>query len=268
MVPGAKGLAVVTGASSGIGREIARELSRRGREVLAVARRADRLEALADEVRGPGFGAIHPFPQDVTDPGAESRIERRAARLGGAAWLVNDAGAFRQGAFRDEDPAAIRNLLRVNVEALVLLTRAMIPQLLAAPGARILNVSSLAGMQPTPWYIAYGATKAFVIAFTEGLSEELRGRVAVTAFCPGPVATEIFEAGAPGVKRNSTFHDLGAGEAARAALDAAEKGRVVAVPGFTSKLMAVATRLAPRALVRRVSRDASLRYIGFERREG
>lgn len=258
-----EGLAVVTGASSGIGREIARELSRRGSEILAVARRADRLDALADEARGAGWAQVHPFAQDITSPGAGARIAGRARELGGARWLVNDAGALRQSAFQEDDPDAIGRMLRVNVEGLVLLTHALLPQLLEGRGARILNVASLAGMQPTPWFAAYGASKAFVISFSEALSEELRGRVGVTAFCPGPVLTEIFEAGVPGVPRRRTWRDVGAEEAARAAVEAADSGRVVAVPGATNWLMAAVARLAPRALVRRVARSAAVRYLGY-----
>ncbi len=258
------GLAVLTGASSGLGREIARELARRGHPVLAIARRADRLAALADEASRAGWAAIHPLAQDVTAPGAEAAVAARARALGGARWLVNDAGFSPVHAFADEDPAAIVRALRLNVEAVVMLTRALLPQLLAAPGARILNVASLAGMQPTPWYAVYGATKAFAVSFSEALSEELRGRATVTAFCPGPVRTELFEASVPGRPRRETRHDLDAAPAARAAIDAAERGVVVAVPGLTNKLMAALARVSPRALVRRVSRGAAVRYIGFE----
>ena len=211
---------------------------------------------------------MHPFVQDLAATGAGERVAARARELGGARWLVNDAGAFRLGAFQEGDPEAIRSMLRVNVEGLVLLTHALLPQLAEGRGGRILNVASLAGMQPTPWFAAYGASKAFVIAFSEALSEELHGRVGVTAYCPGPVVTEIFEAGAPGVPRRRTPWDVGADAAARAALDAAEQGRVVAVPGATNGMMAVLVRLAPRALVRRVSRLAALRYIGFQPPQG
>lgn len=258
------GLAVVTGASSGIGREIARELARRGHPVLAVARRAGRLAALAEEASAAGWAPIHPFPQDVTAPGAEARIAERAAALGGARWLVNDAGVSAHRPVAEDDPEALRRVLRLNVEALVLLTRALLPQLLAAPGARILNVASLAGLQPTPWYAAYGASKAFVISFSEALAEELRGRASVTAYCPGPVATEIFEASAPGVVRRPTRPDADPAATARGAVEAALRGRVVAVHGREGKLLAVLVRLAPRALVRRISREAAARYIGFE----
>jgi hypothetical protein len=258
------GLAVVTGASSGIGREIARELARRGHPVLAVARRVDRLAELAREARSAGWAEVHELPLDITAPGAEARIAERAAALGGARWLVNDAGVSSHVALEDVDPEAIRRVLRLNVEALVLLTRALLGQLLAAPGARILNVASLAGMQPTPWYAVYGASKAFVISFSEALSEELRGRATVTAFCPGPVRTEIFEVSAPGVSRRPTVHDADAGDVARAAVDAAERGSAIAIPGASGKLMAALVRVTPRGLVRRISRTAAMRYIGYD----
>lgn len=264
MPPNNLGLAVVTGASSGIGREIARELARRRHPVLAVARRAERLEALANDARTGGWAEIHPFPQDVTTSGAETRIADRAASLGGARWLVNDAGVSTHRPVDEDDPEAIKRVLRLNIEALVLLTRAFLPQLLAAPGGRILNVASLAGMQPTPWYTVYGASKAFVISFSEGLAEELRGRATVTAFCPGPVRTEIFDVSAPGVARRPTRRDADPAESAYAALAAVEHGQVVAVPDVAGKVMAALVRLSPRGFVRRVSRTAAVRYIGYE----
>ena len=264
MVQDGSGLAVVTGASAGIGREIARRIARVGRPVLAVARRRERLEELADEARRAGWAEIHPLAEDLTSPGAEARIAERAASLRGARWLVNDAGRMTVGAFAEQDPEAIRRELRLDVEALVLLTRALLPQLLAAPGARILNLASLAGMQPTPGYAVYGACKAFVISFSEALAEELRGRASVTALCPGPVVTEIFEAGSPGLSRRATRHDLDATQVARAAVRAMERGRAVAIPGVVNRLMAAAVRYAPRGLVRRGSRKAALRYVGFD----
>lgn len=257
-------LAVVTGASAGLGRELAHALSRRGQPVLAVARRAERLEALAAHARTAGWAPVHPLPLDVTAPGAEAEIADRASALGGARWLVNDAGFGPVEPFEAEDPARISRALRLNVEATVLLTRALLPQLLAAPGARILNVASLAGLQPTPYMAVYGATKAFVVSFSEALAEELRGRAIVTAFCPGPVRTEIFAASAPERPRRPTRHDLDAARAARAAIGAADRGDVVAVAGAANRLLALASRLSPRAVVRRISRDAALRWIGYE----
>ena len=264
----ARGLAVVTGASAGIGREIARRIAGLGRPVLAVARRRDRLEELAQEARRAGWAELHPLQEDLTSPGAEARVAERAAALGGARWLVNDAGVMNTRPLVEEDPETLRRELRLDVEAVVLLTRALLPQLLSAPGARICNVASLAGMQPTPGYATYGACKAFVISFSEALAEELRGRATVTALCPGPVRTEIFDAGSPGRPRRATGHDLEPAEVARFAVRAMERGQVVAIPGLVNKLMALAVRHSPRALVRRGSRTAALRYIGLGPKRG
>lgn len=257
-------LAVVTGGSSGIGLEIARELARRGHPVLAVARRADRLQELADEARRAGWPPVVPLALDLTTPGAEQEVAGRARALGGARWLVNCAGFAQLQPFVDSDPRALAEMIQLDVAAVVLLTRALLPQLLATPGARVLNVASLAGLTPCPWFAAYGASKAFVVSFSEALAEELRGRVTVTAFCPGPVRTEIFDAGAPGVRRRERLHDLDAAGAARAAVAAAERGAVVAVAGAINRLAAVAVALSPRGLVRRLSRTLAIRYIGFE----
>jgi short-subunit dehydrogenase len=259
---GASGLAVVTGASSGIGAAIAREILRRGRPVLAVARRAGRLEALAAEARAAGLPAVHALPLDLTAPGAAAAVRERARELGGARWLVNDAGAFVPGRFSEMAEEDLIRMIRLNCEAAVLLARVLAPDLAAAPGGAIVNVASLAAMQPGPWFAVYGATKAFLVSFTEALAEELRGRLAVTAVCPGPVPTEVF--GDRGEARRRMPWDLAAEAVARAAVDAAERRRVIAVPGMVNRATALFVKLAPRALVRRISRRTAIRYIGLE----
>jgi short-subunit dehydrogenase len=181
----AHGLAVVTGASSGIGAALARHLARRGQPVLAVARRAERLEALASGA-GSLDAPIHPLALDVAEGGAAERVLEESHRLGGATWLVNNAGFGAYGAFAAQDAGQLAAMIRVNCEALVLLTRAFVGDLVRADHAVILNVASAAGFQPTPFLAVYGATKAFVLAFSEAIREELtRTRVTVTAFCPG-----------------------------------------------------------------------------------
>lgn len=258
------GLAVVTGASSGIGRALAEALAARGQPVLAVARRAERLEALAAACAAAGGARVTPLALDVTAPGAPARIAARAAELGGARWLVNDAGTGLGGRVADADPDALARLVRLNCEAPVLLCRALLPQLRAAPPAVILNVGSLAAFQPTPFFAAYGASKVFVVSFTEGLAEELRGAgVTATAICPGPVTTEIFESFDRGRERRRPLHELDAATVARAAIAAADAGEVVRVVGAMNRLTALSTRLVPRAVLRRLSRSLALRYLGY-----
>jgi short-subunit dehydrogenase len=249
----ARGLAVVTGASSGIGLALARELSRRGHPVLAVARRADRLDALARE-RPAEDGTVHPLALDLGAPSAAGRVRDAARELGGAALVANVAGFGGYGPFERMDPEVVARMVRVNCEALVLLTHALLPDLVARKGA-VLQLASSAAFQPTPFMALYGATKAFVLAFSEALGEELRARgVSVTTVCPGPVATEFGAVAGYRGRRVSPPGALSADEIARFALDAVQRRRAVAIPGAIYKAASVAAQVFPRAIVRRVSR--------------
>jgi short-subunit dehydrogenase len=262
------GLAIVTGASSGIGEELALQLARSGRPVLAVARREARLRALAERAGG-GSAPIHPLAVDLLAPGAILEIKDRAKSLGGAAWLVNNAGTARFAPFtprggEGKEGEELAAMIRLNCESLVSLTRAILPDIVGRGGGAVVNVASAAGFQPTPGYAVYGATKAFVLSFSEAIAEELRGSgVTVTAVCPGPVQTEIFAVGAPGMERRPTRADLSAAECAQQAIRAAERGAVLAVPGRLNALRSFAARLAPRAAARRLSARMSLTAIGL-----
>jgi short-subunit dehydrogenase len=243
-------LAVITGASAGIGQALVRAVAREGRPVLAVARRGDRLEALSAEASASGWAPVHPLPLDLAAPGAPLAVRDRAAALGGAAWLVNNAGFGGYGPVEAADPARLSAMVRLNCEAVVLLTHALLPQLLAGRGF-VLNVASVVGFQPTPFMAVYGASKAFVLSFTEGLSEELRGTGAgAGAFCPGPVDTE-FQAAAglsarPSQRRAVMTAEAAAGEALRQL----RRRQAVRVPRLAVRVVAAAPRLLPRAMVR------------------
>ncbi len=254
-MPPPPSLAVVTGASSGIGASLSRQLSRSGRPVLAVARRADRLEALAAEARALGAAPIHPLPLDVADERAPERIAETARARGGAGWLVNDAGFGAHGAFARQDRALLVRLLRVNCEALVAITHALLPQLRAARDGVLLNVASAAAFQPTPFMSVYGASKAFVLSFTEGLAEELRGTgLFVGAYCPGPVATEFDAVAGTRVRKPPSI--LSADDAAAEALAQIARREVVYVPKPLYRLVTAAGRFLPRSAVRRISARA------------
>lgn len=250
----ARRLAVVTGASSGIGEALARALVRRGDAVLAVARRAERLEALAAETLAAGHAPLHTLALDLAADGAAQALAAAARRLGVPALLVNNAGFGAYGPFDAADPARLAAMVRLNCEALVLCTHALLPDLKAAGGATVLNVASAAAFQPTPYMSVYGATKAFVLSFTEGLDEELRGSgVRALAFCPGPVDTEFGEVAGVGARFHEVPGRLTAEAAAAAALQQADEGEAVLVPGPLNKVATTLSKVLPRALVRRAA---------------
>jgi short-subunit dehydrogenase len=247
-------LAVVTGASAGIGAALARELSRRGRPVLAVARRADRLTALAAEARAAGHADIHPLALDLAAEGSAERVRDAAREHGGAAWLVNNAGFGAYGRFERLDARRLGEMVRVNCEALVVLTHALLPDLRASGDGVVLNVASAAAFQPTPFMSVYGATKAFVLSFTEGLAEELRpAGVLVAAFCPGPVATEFGAVAGVGQRFERVPSVLSAEDAALEALTQVRRREVVHVPTMVYRLTSKVPRLLPRGVMRRIS---------------
>lgn len=186
---------LITGASAGIGAEFARQLAARGSDLILVARRRERLESLAAELNTAHGIEAHVLPFDLTRPdtGAElaAEVTRRGLRITG---LINNAGFGTFGPFHTEDPQRLRQEIALDVTAVVDISRAFIDQLRAADTGVLINVASMAAYQPTPRMAVYGATKAFVLSFTEALWAESRGtRLRVLALSPGATETEFFD---------------------------------------------------------------------------
>ncbi len=173
---------------------------------------------------------------------------------------MNNAGFGLYGAFEHQDRARLTELVQLNCEAVVLLSHAFVPQLRESKQGVLLNVASVAAFQPTPFMSVYGATKAFVLSFSEGLAEELRGSgVFVGAYCPGPVETEFSDVAGGGERFAWIPQVLSAEDAAREALGQIARREVVYVPRRFYQLTSLATRVLPRALIRRVSARAHRR---------
>lgn len=243
--------ALITGASSGIGEAFARALAARGDDVVLVARSARRLEALAAELSAKHGVRADVLPADLADPGAgDALVAELTARGLTVATLINNAGFGTHGAFAQLDAARERDEVMVNVLAPVVLTRALLPGMIARKSGAIVNVGSTASFQPVPYMAVYGATKAFVLSFSEALAEEVRAHgVRVVALCPGQTDTAFFER----IEESRVGRARTAQQVVATALRALARGRVVAVDGFANYALANANRLAPRRLVARVA---------------
>ena len=244
------GWAVVTGASSGLGREFALALAERGYPVLAVARRGGRLRALADEVEACG-GRLEPLVADLSTPAGVEALLARAGALE-IELLVNNAGVASYGPFASASAERERGLVRLNVVAVVALSRGLMSQLLDRGRGGIINVASQMAFQPMPYFASHAASKAFVLSFSEALAEELRGTaVRVTAIAPGFVSTEFSEVAGSREPERHLPH-LQPRQVVESALRAHERGRTVKVVGPFYAFLTFAGRFAPRAALRRM----------------
>jgi short-subunit dehydrogenase len=245
--------ALVTGASSGIGLVFCRQLAERGHRLVLVARRADRLEAIAKQLEQEHGIETEVFPADLTRPEELASVEARLASEPTLELLVNNAGFGTVGRFVELDPDAEESEIKLNTLALVRLTRAALPGMVERGRGGIINVSSMASFSPSPFMATYAATKAFVTAFTEGLHEELRGSgVKVQALCPGFTRTEFQDVA--GVEQSS-IPDLAWQEpddVVSASLAGLERGTVVVVPGRANQATAALASTLPRSLTRRI----------------
>ncbi|MFG2455726.1 SDR family NAD(P)-dependent oxidoreductase [Streptomyces sp. NPDC048523] len=241
---------IVTGASSGLGAEFAQQLAARGADLVLVARRADRLQSLADDLTRTHGVTVTVIARDLGLPDAGRTLRAELESRGiHATGLVNNAGFGTHGAFRDEDPERLQSMIALNVAALVDLSRAYIDPLTSAGNGFLINVASLLGYQPTPYLGVYGATKAFVLSFTESLWEETHGTgLRVLAVCPGAVETEFYDAAGSqsadyGSKRVTADHVV------RAALDTLDRRSAPPSVITNGRPLALAGRFLPRRTV-------------------
>jgi uncharacterized protein len=247
--------AIVTGASSGIGAAIARELARRGHGLTLVARREEPLQALAEELSRTHAVRAEVVPADLTD--ADSRRElptQLSARGLTPDILVNNAGFTTMGPVSTADRAAELSLLRVNVEAVVDLCTLFVAGMVTRHRGAVLNTASTAAFQPLPGQAAYGASKSFVLSYGRALGAELRGTgVSVTTLCPGPVETGFAEtAGMTDEEAGESlpaFMWIPVGNVARAAVEGLAARRAVVIPGAANRVGAGLAHLAPKALL-------------------
>jgi len=252
---------LITGASSGIGLELAKCFADDGCRLILVARNQDALEKLAGDLRSKNQVETVVLPADLSKPETSSRIfHELSGRNISADVLVNNAGFGAIGPF-DELPLERQlEMLQVNITALTALTGLFLQGMIERRRGGILNVASVAGFVPGPGMAVYYATKAFVLSFTEALAAELDGTgLKVSALCPGPTATNFGNvAGSKSVKLVRVPR-MTAEDAARAGHRAFRRGRVVAVPGFQNKLVVSLVRFMPRAFVRKMAR----KFNGF-----
>ena len=247
--------ALITGASSGIGVELARCFAEGGHDLVLTARRAERLDTLASELRDEHGVSVLTLPADLLDPATPSdlasALSQRDIRID---TLVNNAGVTDTGAFHETDADKIDGLVQLNVVSLAAMTHTFLPLMVAHGKGRLLNVASVASFQPVPNMSVYAASKAFVLSLTEAQSEELRGTgVTATALCPGLTDTamvrDVMQA-QPAAGAVPSFAIMDARSVARAGYRACMAGKVIEVPGLANEWASNWVRFQPRWLVR------------------
>jgi uncharacterized protein len=258
--PSVSNTALVTGASSGIGAAIARRLAERGHGVTLVARREDRLRALAEDLTAEHDVRAEPVGVDLgAQEGRDELLERVAALDLDVEILVNNAGFGDSGAVHRRDPSHLVRMVRLNCEALLDLQARCAPAMAERGRGAIINIASTAAFQPIPGTATYAATKAFVLALSEGTHSELSGKgVTVTAVCPGPVKTEFAQAAGVGEAHENVpgFIWTDVEDVARAAVDGADRGNRVVVPGLMNRAGALLGQHSPRVLALPVAKRA------------
>jgi hypothetical protein len=253
--------ALITGASAGIGLELARVFALHRHDLILTARREERLRQVAGELGSRGITA-HVIATDLATVEGPRRLFEEVGNHGlQVEYLVNNAGFGTFGPFVETDLERSLELVRLNVSAVTELTGLLLPAMVERRSGRVLNVASAAAFQPGPLMATYYASKAYVLHFSEALAEELEGSgVTVTALCPGPVRTEfqdVADMGTSGLVLNRRL--MSAEAVAEIGYDAMMRGKACVVPGLGSKLLAFAVRVAPRRLVAKFVRRLQAR---------
>ncbi len=250
--------AVITGASSGIGLEFARLFAADGYDLIVSARRAERLQQLADELGRSHGATVHIIQMDLARPYAGEALWQAIRDVTpDIEVLVNNAGVSDAGELASEEPEVIERMIHLNISTLTSLTRHALPGMIERKRGKILNVSSAVGFQPGgPGMAVYYATKSYVLSFSRGIRRELRGTgVSVTALCPGATRTGFEETAK--LQRTRMFHwmmPMEASAVARAGYQGMHRGSGVVVPGMLNKLVAVSPGLGPAVIALEINR--------------
>jgi hypothetical protein len=246
----AKPVALITGASAGLGAEFARQLSKRGHRLVLAARRQDRLDALVGEL-----GNARSVEIDLSKRNAAAKLIQTVEAAGERIdLLVNNAGFGLNGRFDKLDETRLRQMVDLNCGAVTELCRAVLPHMIERRSGAILNVASTAAFQPGPGMAVYFATKAYVLSLSEALHEEVKKfGVSVVALCPGPTRTEFGEVAGFTAKAAFDRWAMEANDVVRLGLQALDHNKAVAITGTVNKVGAISTRFAPRSLVRKIA---------------
>ena len=256
-MPESRPTALVTGASGGIGLELARLFAKGGHDLVLVARNEPKMRELAQYLGGMYHGRVEIIPADLTDPDVPDALIGELERRGLVVdVLVNNAGSGMAGPFAAQDLERVMEMIQLNITALTRLTKLILPQMLAAKRGRILNVASTAAFAPGPLMAIYYATKAYVLSFSEAIRNELKGSgVSVTVLCPGPTRTGF--AAAAGISSSNLFNTPGVMDAApvaEAGYRGCMRGKTIVIPGMLNKLLVFSIRLCPRWMVAMITR--------------
>ncbi|MEQ9363055.1 MAG: SDR family oxidoreductase [Leptospirales bacterium] len=252
-----KKTALITGASTGIGYELAKCCAADGIDLILVARNQKRLEEVALELRTAHSIQADVIAADLSKASAAADIARKLGPDRAVDILINNAGFGTSGAFADLPLQGEVDMIEVNVSSLVRLSHLFLPGMLARKSGKIMNVASTAGFQPGPRMANYYASKAYVLSFSEALYEEVRkDGVSVTAFCPGATETPFFDRAKMDnvrLRKGGMNAVMAADEAARIGYRGMQRGKAIVIPGLMNRIMAFSVRITPRAVIRKIT---------------